>query len=345
MAKMKAAVLYGPRDVRLEDVDIPEIAPGEVLIQVKAALTCGTDAKVYLRGGHPRMIKPPAVFGHEMAGVVAKVAEGVDNLKPGMRVVVANSAPCNRCFYCKTGCKSMCQDLLFINGAYSQFVRIPKRIVEQNLLLIPEEISFAEAALIEPLACALHGIEASGIRLGDTVAVNGAGPIGLMFVCLAKLKGARVIVSDTREERLDIARNLGADVIINAGEVKDQVAAVRKLTEDERGVDVAIEAVGRPEIWEKTMAMVRKGGLVNLFGGCAPGTKIELDTHLLHYSELTIKGVFHHTPYYIRVALDLICRRVVDARMFITAEKPLDKIVEALEMMVSHQGIKTAVFP
>lgn len=349
MARMRAAVLYGPKDVRLEDIDVPEVGPGEVLIQVKAALTCGTDAKVYLRGGHPRMINPPAVFGHEMAGVIVEVGKGpgrgAEPFQPGMRVVASNSAPCNRCFYCKVDRQSMCQDLLFINGAYGQYVKIPKRIVEQNLLPIPEGISFAEAALAEPLACAVHGIEESNIRLGDTVVVNGAGPLGLMFVRLAKLKGARVITSDRQKERLEVAGRLGADIIIDINDVEDQVSAIRALTRDGQGVDVAIEAVGRPEVWEKTMAMARKGGLVNLFGGCAPGTKIELDTHLLHYCELTIKGIFHHTPYYMRVALDLISRRAVDARMFITAERPLDKISEALDMMVNHQGIKTAVFP
>lgn len=346
MAKMRAAVLYGPEDVRLEDIDVPEIGPGEVLMQVQAALTCGTDAKVYLRGGHPRMINPPAVFGHEMAGVIVGVGKGVVKLfQPGRRVMAANSAPCNRCFYCKINHQSMCQDLLFINGAYGQYVKIPKRIVEQNLLPIPEGISFVEAALTEPLACAVHGIEESNIRLGDTVAVNGAGPLGLMFIRLAKLKGARVIASDGQKERLEIAGRLGADLTVDINDVEDQVSAVRALTGDSRGVDVAIEAVGQPEIWEKTMAMVRPGGLVNLFGGCIPGTKIKLDTHLLHYSELTIKGVFHHTPYYIRVALDLIARRTVEARMFITAEKPLDKISEALDMIVNHQGLKTAIFP
>jgi L-iditol 2-dehydrogenase len=325
---------------------MPKIGPGEVLMQVESALTCGTDAKVYLRGGHPRMIKPPAVFGHEMAGVVAAVGPGVeDTFRLGMRVVAANSAPCNRCFYCKIDRQSMCRDLLFINGAYGQYVKIPKRIVEQNLLFIPEGISFAEAALTEPLACAVHGIEESGIRLGDTLVVNGAGPIGLMFVRLAKLKGAKVIACDMQKQRLKTASKLGADITIDINEIEDQVSAVRKLTEDGQGVDIAIEAVGSPEVWEKTLAMVRKGGIVNLFGGCAPGTKIELDTQLLHYSELTIKAVFHHTPYYIRVALDLLARRAVDARTFITAERPLDKISEALEMIVNHQGIKTAVFP
>lgn len=347
MPKMKAAILYGPKDVRLEDIDKPQIGPKEVLMEVKAALTCGTDAKVYLRGGHPKMIKPPAVFGHEMAGIISEAGSQVsDKFKEGQRVVAANSAPCNKCFFCKEDNRqSMCEDLLFINGAYSQYLKIPERIVEQNLLPVSDEISFGEAALTEPLACAVHGIEESGLKPGDTVAVNGAGPIGLMFIALAKLKKARVIASDIQADRLETAKKLGADITLDLTKVKDQVAEVISLTENNRGVDVAIEAVGHPKVWEMTMAMVRKGGIVNLFGGCAPGTTANLDTRLLHYSELTIKGVFHHTPAYVRMALDLITRRAVDARLFITAERPLEKIDEALDMIINHQGIKTAVLP
>jgi L-iditol 2-dehydrogenase len=338
-------MLYGPKDVRMEEVDVPEVGPKEVLVKIKAALTCGTDAKVFLRGGHPRMIKPPAVFGHEFSGEVVGAGSGVKNFSVGDRVVAANSAPCNHCFYCRINRQSLCEDLLFINGAYAEYVKIPERIVEQNLLVIPDKLSYPEAALVEPLACAAHGIEESGIKTGDTVAINGAGPIGLLFLQLAKLKGARVILSDTFPERLNIGKSLGADEIINAGEVENQIEAVKALTEGKRGVDVAIEAVGSPQVWEKTILMVRKAGIVNLFGGCAPGTKIEIDTSLLHYNELTLKGVFHHTPYYVRTALSLIANGMVKAKPLITGELPLAQVSKALELIVSHQGIKTAVIP
>ncbi len=347
MAKdtMQAAVLYGPEDVRMEERPIPKAGPGEVVVKVKAALTCGTDAKVFLRGGHPTMIRPPAIFGHEFAGDVAEVGEGVEGFTPGMRVVSANSAPCNRCFYCKVGRQSMCEDVLYINGAYAEYTSVPPRIVRQNLLEIPAGVPYEHAALVEPLACAVHGAEESGIRVGDIVVVNGAGPIGLFFVQLAKLKGAWVISSDVVTQRLQVAESLGADKIVDASGVADQVAAVRALTPASRGADVVIEATGVPQVWEKSLLMGRKGAIINLFGGCKPGTSITVDTKLLHYSELTIKGVYHHTPYYVRRALDLIARRQIDAEAFITRRLPLSRVAEALEMIVKHDGIKSAVVP
>lgn len=342
--KMKAAVFYGVKDVRMEEIEIPRISPFEVLVRIKAALTCGTDRKMYLRG-HP-LFKPPFVFGHEFAGDIVKVGNRVKGFKEGMRVVAANSAPCNRCFYCKVGQSSMCDNLtLRLSGAFAEYVKIPAPIVEQNLLEIPSHVSYKEAALLEPLACVVHGIEKSGIELGDTVVVNGAGPIGLMYVQLAKLKGARVIVTDVKEERLKIAKKLGADELIDVSQVGDQVEAVRNLTEKKRGVDVAIEAVGLPEVWERTIQMVRKGGIVNLFGGCASGTKITVDTRLLHYSQITIKGIFHHTPQYVKRALNLISQGSIDTSSLITGEFSLSDFPRVLDMMINHQGIKIALIP
>ncbi len=341
---MKAAILYGPKDVRLEKIDTPQVGPGEVLVKIEAALTCGTDAKVFLRGGHPKMITPPAVFGHEFAGVVEKVSDGVEKFQVGTKVVAANSAPCNQCFYCRRGRQSLCEDLLFINGAYAQYVNIPSRIVKQNMHIIRKNLSFKEASLLEPLACALHGIEEANITAGDTVVINGAGPIGLFFIQVAKLKGAHVISCDMVEERLNTAEKCGADEIINVSEVDDEVEAVRKLTAG-FGVDVAIEAVGNPEVWEKTVSMARKGGCVVLFGGCAPGTGFTIDTALLHYSELTLKGVFHHTPYYVEKALKLLNLEKINTSCMITGELPLEKLEDALNRIVSHQGVKTAVIP
>lgn len=340
---MKAAVLYGPSDVKLEDIPIPEINENEVLVNIKAGLTCGTDRKVYLRGGHPTMIKPPATFGHEFSGIVAKVGKNVRRFKEGERVVAANSAPCGKCFWCKSGRFSSCEDILYINGAYAEYTKIPERIVKMNLLKIPDTTSFKEASLVEPLSCVIHGIDESNIKLGDIVVVNGAGPIGLMFIRLAKLKGARVISTDLKDERLDSAKKMGADELINASNVPDIVEAVINLTKEKRGVDVAIEAAGIPELWEKTICMARKGGLVNLFGGCAPGTKITINTKMFHYQELTVKGVYHHTPHYVEKALDLISQNVVGADILISHEFPLTKINEVLKMLVDNTGIKIAV--
>jgi len=341
---LKAAVFRGIKDVRLEEIKVPQIKPEEVLVRVRAALTCGTDRKMYLRG-HP-LFKPPFVFGHEFAGEIVKVGGKVKDFQQGMRVVAANSAPCNHCYYCKVGQQSMCENItLRLSGAFAEYVEVLGPIVEQNLLEIPASVSYKEAALVEPLACVVQGIENSNIALGDTVVINGLGPIGLMYVQLARLKGARVIATDLKRQRLSLAERLGADEVIDISKVEDEVKAVRKLTEKDRGVDVAIEATGIPEVWEKTILMVRKGGIANLFGGCPSGTKITIDTRLLHYSQLTIKGIFHHTPQYVKRALNLISQGAIDTDSLITDEFPLSDFSKALKMLVNQEGIKIAVMP
>ncbi|MBV9305729.1 MAG: alcohol dehydrogenase catalytic domain-containing protein, partial [Acidobacteriaceae bacterium] len=163
---MQAAVLYGKEDVRLESVPVPEVGRGELLVRVKAALTCGTDVKVFLRGYHAKMIQPPALFGHEMAGDIVACGEGVTQFQIGQRVVAANSAPCDHCFYCRRKQPNLCEDLLFNNGAYAEFMRIPERIVQKNTYLIPDDLDYRDAALAEPLACALRGLDESGLQAG-----------------------------------------------------------------------------------------------------------------------------------------------------------------------------------
>ncbi len=287
---MTAAVLYGKEDVKIERVPIPTLEDGEVLVKVQVALTCGTDLKVYQRGYHARMIVPPALFGHELAGVIEEVGPNVKGFKKGMRVVALNSAPCGTCFYCSKHQENLCQDLLFNNGAYAEYIRIPRRIVETNMLAIPKHVSYEEAAMVEPLACVLRGLHETNMEIGDSVAVIGAGPIGLMFVQVAKLTGCNVISVVKRDSQVAAARRVGADSAVQITAVDDPVKAVRKLTPDFRGCDVVIEAVGRPQAWEWSIDMVRKGGTVNFFGGCANGTTVALDTQRLHYNELTLEG-------------------------------------------------------
>ena len=342
---MKAVLFYAPGDIRLEEIQQPQAGPGEVVVEIKAALTCGTDLKTYRRG-HPVLIKnPPSVFGHEMAGVIAEIGPNVRGFSVGQRVVAANSAPCGHCFYCRRGNLSLCQNLELLNGAYAEFITIPARIVQQNLLHIPDGVTFRQAALTEPLACTIHGVERSQISLGDTICVIGHGPIGLMLTRLAKLKGARVIVVGRNPLKLEKARQFGADELVDITAISDPVGAVRRLTPEGRGVDVAIEAVGLPETWEQALAMTRPGGLANLFGGCESGTHIQIDTRRIHYDELRIIGVFHHTPRYVRSALSLIAEGLVDADGLITHELPLDKLEEALLLMTGGDSLKIAVLP
>jgi L-iditol 2-dehydrogenase len=342
---MMAAVLYGKEHLQVEPVAVPTINRGDILVRVKVALTCGTDVKVFSRGYHARMIVPPAVFGHELAGDVVAVGEGVSKFSIGQRVVAANSAPCDECFFCRHGQQNLCEDLLFNNGAYAEYIRIPARIVERNTYLIPAHVGYSDAALVEPLACVVRGFEETAPKEGDTIAIIGLGSIGLMFAKLAKLYGCRVIAVGRRKSQLERAAALGVDELIAVEGDTNPVSAIRALTHG-RGVDIAIEAVGKPQTWQWAVDMVRRGGMVNFFGGCPNGSNVSLDTALLHYSEITCKATFHHTPAYIQKALDLVCAGHITASFFVNREEPLTNLLEVMRHLMSHNGhLKTAIVP
>jgi L-iditol 2-dehydrogenase len=344
---MTAAVLYGREDMKIERVDIPSLADDEVLVRVQVALTCGTDLKVWKQGSHPRMIHLPALFGHELAGVIESKGSAVNGgIRQGMRVVPSNSAPCNVCMYCRKGQPNLCEDLLFNNGAYAEYMRIPGRIVRQNMLEIPDDISFLDAAMVEPLACVLRGIHETGIQSGDTVVVIGCGPIGLKFIRVLSGRRVRVIAVGKRKSQMRAAERHGAIAAYDVSEIDNPVSLVRRLTEGGRGADVVIEAVGSATTWQWAIQMVRKGGTVNLFGGCPRGTEVRIDPSALHYSEVTLKSTFHHTPRFIREALDTIVRGEIRASDFITGEAPLTELPKVFQNMKQRNGeLKTAVIP
>ncbi len=342
---MTAAVLYGRQDVRIERLPIPPLSAGEVLVKIEAALTCGTDLKVYRRGYHARMIQVPSVFGHEFAGTVTAVGEGVRRFPVGTRVVAANSAPCGRCFYCRREEYAACEDLLFLNGSYAEYIKIPARIVQTNLLTIPDHLSFPAAAMVEPVACVLRGLEAADVRPGDRVAVLGLGPIGLLFVALLKGQGAWVVAFGRRTSRLRLAEELGADVVCDVDRIPDIPARTRSLT-DGRGADRVIECVGHPRAWELALGCARKGAIVTLFGGCANGTSITLDTHRFHYDQLTIKSPFHHTPRHVREALRLLAEGLLVPHHWISHHAPLDDLPRVMAHLMRPNGfLKVAIYP
>ena len=343
---MNAAVLYGKEDVRIERVPLPEAGPGEIIVRVHAALTCGTDLKVFRRGYHARMLVPPALFGHEMAGVVHAIGSGVRGFRPGMRVVALNSAPCGDCYWCVRGQENLCEDLLFNNGAYAEYIRIPARIVAKNTLIVPQSLPLEHAALTEPLACVVRGLEETGAKPGDHVVVIGAGPIGLMFMHVAQLSGMEVIAVVKRDEQIASAMIFGATHVVQIGEGKNTVADVRALTPHHRGVDVAIEAVASPVTWQWAVDMVRRGGTVNFFGGCATGTKVEIDTNRLHYNDITLKASFHHTPAACRKAFDLLASGRFKCSEYITGRAQLGDLETVLRHLMDRSNdIKTAILP
>jgi L-iditol 2-dehydrogenase len=270
---VRALLYYGPGDVRVEDVPRPEPGPGDVLVQVEVALTDGTDAKAFRRG-HPLLLENlPSPFGHEFCGL---------DVATGRRVVAANSAPCGQCSPCLRGEETLCEHLRpFLNGAYAEYLLVPARIAERNLLAVPAGLAAEVAAMVEPLACCLRGIERAEVESGQTVAVLGSGPIGVMLCAAARDAGARVVAVGGRPERRELARDFGAE------------------PGDGRGADVVVEAAGTAKSWQDALELVRPGGTVLFFGG----RELAIDTFRLHYEELTLRGAFHHTPRHVRAAL------------------------------------------
>jgi L-iditol 2-dehydrogenase len=283
---------------------------------------------------------PPAVFGHEFAGTIEETQN--QDWPEGERVVVANSAPCGSCSRCQGGQENLCEDLLFLNGAYAESIVVPGRIAFKNMLRLKPGTEFRDAALVEPLACVVQGVEDTQLRAGRHVLILGAGPIGLMFVALARHLGCEVTVAGRREARLSAAKRLGASRVVDIGDGTELVGQMGKLPSNQ--FDAVIEAVGKPEVWEAAVKLVRKGGVVNFFGGCPAGTSITLDTGLIHYSNLTLRASFHHTPRTIRRALAFIELGVVHSRDFVDGECALSQLPELFQRMAAgNQAVKTLV--
>jgi L-iditol 2-dehydrogenase len=340
-----AAVLYDRENLRLEQVPEPTPDVGEVVIRVGAATTCGTDLKVWRRGGHAKMLKPPTLFGHEAAGEIVALGEGVTSWKIGDRVVANNSAPCMKCYFCQREEYSLCPNLTWNNGTFAEYLKIPAPIVEHNLLSLTDDLAYELAAMTEPLACVLHGVARSGVKPGDRVVLLGDGAIGLMFVAkLAFERNVEVFVFGGSDRRLEIAEKLGASQTFNYRQIPDIPSAVKELTNG-LGADIAIEATGIPSVWETAINCVRPGATVNLFGGCPKNTKINVNTEQLHYSELTLKGVFHNTPYFVRQALQLISSRTIALELLISEHRPLVDLEKVFVDMRERKVIKVAINP
>ncbi|MBD3882355.1 alcohol dehydrogenase catalytic domain-containing protein [Phormidium tenue FACHB-886] len=341
---MLAALLYGQEDLRLETIADPTPAAGEVVIKVGAATTCGTDLKVWRRGGHAKMLKPPTLFGHEAAGRIVAIGEGVTGWQVGDRVVANNSAPCLGCFFCKKQEYSLCTNLSFNNGTFAEYLKIPAPIVERNLLSIPDDLPDAIAAMTEPLACVLHGAARSNVRPGDRVVLLGDGAIGLMFAGALVQRGAEVFLFGGSEARLRVGEAFGVAKTFIHRDLPDLPGVVKGLTEG-WGADVVVEATGSPAVWEMAIASARPGATVNLFGGCPRDTTITVSTEQLHYSELTLKGVFHSTPQYVREALALLAGRSLPFEQLISDRQPLQQLEQVFQDMKDRKVIKVAMQP
>lgn len=343
---MKAVLFYGPQNIKYEETPIRPLKKGEILVKIGAALTCGTDVKTFRRG-HPVLIKHiPSGFGHEFAGTVEEISDGVKNVKVGDRVVCANSAPCGKCFYCKRGEYNLCENLDLLNGAYAEYIIVPERIVQKNTIVLPDSLPFHKAAFSEPLANVVHGVERTDIKPGDTVGVIGIGPIGLMFARLAKLKGAKVIAAGRNPIKLKLAEEFSyADEIVDLKKYPNPEKIFKSFSQEGKGLDVAVECVGLPEMWERVFSCVRPGGTVHFFGGCKSGSTVTFDTTKMHYGDIKLMSVFHHTPKYFRQALDLISSGDIEVEKLITAEIPLEKVEWAMQEHIAGNAIKFLVRP
>lgn len=340
---MNAVVYQAPNTLEYCQVPVPQVGAGEILVKVKAALTCGTDLKTYKRGHH--LMPPPTLFGHEFSGDVVEVGEGVKNFRPGMRVVAHNSAPCGECYWCKHNQHSMCPDAIYNYGAYAEYIKVPAPIVRLNTYEVPDHIPYARAAIMEPLSTVVHGQSQLDIQPGERVAILGAGgPIGLMHLQLAKLRGAsQVIAVDMKEFRLQVARELGATHTINLNDT-DPIEAIRELTGGV-GVDAVIESAGSAETWVNALKVVRKGGRVLWFGGLPKDVQVTLDSYAIHYGELTMYGVFHCTPVDVYHAHQLIMSETINTEKLVSRQMSLAQVEDALKLMAEGKVIKVAILP
>ena len=347
---MKAAVYHGIKDIRLEEVAIPQITDREVLIKCRAAAVCGTDLRIYQYGHSKIPAGATLILGHELSGDVADAGVSVTAVKKGMRVFIAPNIGCGKCSLCLQWSYHLCNDYeaigLPLNGGFAEYVKIPERAVEQGVILeIPESLSYEEAALNEPMACVYNGFTRCAAEPGDTVVIFGAGPIGIMHVMMTRIAGAsRIFVVEISEERLRQAENFGADTLINS-----QAEDVEKRVLDEtdgKGANLVITACPSPDAQKIAPRLAAIHGKINFFGGLPKGKdNVSLNTNLFHYKELMVTGSHGCNTYHCKMALDLQASGNIDLKPLVTNKFPLDNIKEAFDMALTGQGLKTVILP
>ncbi|GIW45383.1 MAG: sorbitol dehydrogenase [Candidatus Binatia bacterium] len=341
---MHAHILEAPGHIVFRELPEPVPSRGEIVVRVRAALTCGTDLKMFLRG-HPKF-PTPTPFGHEFSGEVAAVGPEVRHVREGDPVMVAPTGPCNACYFCAREQENLCETVIetMVLGAYGEYVKIPARTVRANVYPKPRELSFAEAALLEPLSCVTHGLEGIPIRPDDFAIVLGAGAIALLHVLVLRARGVgRIWVLGRNPERARYAAQVGAERVLTDGfaSARDAVMAAT----GGRGADLVVECTGQVEVWEKAADFARRGGTVILFGGCAAGTAAQFDTHRLHYDQLRLHSPFHFTPRAVRAAYDLLTDSAFGGGALISGYFPLSDLPMAIEAHRSGRGIKFAIQP
>jgi L-iditol 2-dehydrogenase len=344
---MKAAVYLGKDKMEIREMPIPEPDADSILVKVKACAVCGSDIRIFHHGNS--RVNPPQILGHEAAGVVEKTGANVTRFKKGDRVAIGADVPCGECSFCEAGIGNNCQINYAMGyqfaGSFAEYVLLNKTVVTYGPVhTIPENVSFEEAALAEPLACVLNAVELTTIRLGDTVTIIGAGPIGCMIIPIAYMSGAsKVIVVQRSRPRMEAARQFNADAYICSSE-EDPVKRVLEETGG-LGSDVIFTANPSPQSHAEALGMAKNRGRINLFGGLPAGSKVTMDTNIIHYKELCVTGAHGSLPRHHRQALELIAAGRPDIKPYISHRFPLEKIQEAFAAAEGHLGMRVVVAP
>jgi len=333
-ATMRAAVYRGVNDVRMETVPVPKIGSAEMLVRVHSCGVCGTDLKKIATGSHPA----PRIFGHETSGVVAAVGDGVRDYRPGDRVMVFHHIPCGQCFYCQNKTFAQCSTYKKVGctagfepsgGGFAEYVRVMDWIVEHGTVRIPEDVSFEQACFVEPVNTCMKGIQAVGLRPGETVLAIGQGPIGIILSVLAKQAGATLITSDLYPERLRIGSSCGIDLTIDASRA-DVVTRVRELTEG-RGADAVILAVGGNSLIQTAMDAARPGGRILLFAQTQHGETV-IDPAAICVDEKTLLGSYSASVDLQEEAVRFVMNREMDLERLVSHRFPLSESPQALDL-------------
>lgn len=342
---MRAFYYLGPQHIELRDIAIPQPGPGELLVKVHAAVTCGTDLKIYRRG-HPKF-PPPFIFGHEFGGEIVETGPGVSGFRTGMRVTANVISPCGTCFFCKRGQSNLCTGVIYNFGAFAEYMILPEPIVRGATLEIPASISDAEAAIFEPLVSVVHAQQTVKIQPGERVVILGAGGgISLLHLQMAMLAGAGAVIGVGHSPlRLKVFEELMAGPVttLNAREVNVEKAVLDQT--EGYGADVVIECAGKPETWEQAVTLCRRGGRVLWFGGLAEGLNVSVDAKKAHYGELTLFSTHGGTPQDAQLAFALIRSGAVKTAPLLTDEMPLDDLEHALKKMIAGETIKVVIRP
>jgi len=345
---MKAIVYYAPGDVRVDTLPEPQAGPGELRVKVDACAVCGTDLKSY-KHGNPR-IKAPLTMGHEFTGLIDTIGSGVEGFAVGERVVMATSISCGHCRYCRRGWRNLCVDLAPMGftfpGGMAEYTVIPAQALRNgHVVRVPPGIPAEQAALAEPLSCAVNAVGQCNIRQGDVVVVVGAGPMGLMNACVARAMGAgTVVLAEVSEARLAQAGRFGCDVLVNP-EKEDLVKRVKDLT-DGLGADVAIVAAPAARPQEIAPDLVRKQGTVCLFASLPVGqSMLQLDSRKLHYGELHLIGSSDSTAEHVRAAVEMMATGAVPTARLASHVLPLEEVFQAFELMTSGEALRVVLQP